>query len=90
VVGSHTHVQTADACILPGGTAYLTDAGMSGPVDSVLGVKTEAVVRRFLTQMPTRFDVADGPVVVSGALVELDAATGRATRIEAVQERAAP
>lgn len=90
VVGSHTHVQTADETILPGGSAYLTDAGMCGPEDSVLGVKTEAVVRRFLTQMPTRFDVASGPVLVQGALMEIDEATGRATSILRVRERVAP
>ncbi len=87
VVGSHTHVQTADARILPGGTAYITDAGMCGPDESVLGVKTEQVVRRFLTQMPTRFDVADGPVVVCGVVVDIDAATGRARGIQTIQER---
>ena len=89
VVGSHTHVQTADETILPGGSAYLTDAGMCGPEDSVLGVKTEAVVRRFLTQMPTRFDVAPGPVLIQGALVDIDDATGRATSITRVRERLA-
>ena len=89
VVGSHTHVQTADETILPGGSAYLTDAGMCGPEDSVLGVKTEAVVRRFLTQMPTRFDVASGPALVQGALVEIDDVTGRATGISRVRERVA-
>lgn len=89
VVGSHTHVQTADEAILPGGSAYLTDAGMCGPEDSILGVKTEAVVRRFLTQMPTRFDVAGGPVIVQGALIDVDETTGRATRITRVRERVA-
>src|SRR5437867_3463038 len=89
VVGSHTHVQTADESILPGGTAYLTDAGMCGPEASVLGVKTEQVLRRFLTQMPTRFEVASGPVLVQGALIDVDGATGRATAIRRVQERVA-
>ena len=89
VIGSHTHVQTADESILPAGTAYLTDAGMCGPEGSVLGVKTEQVLRRFLTQMPTRFEVAAGPVLVQGALIEVDAATGRATAIRRVQERVA-
>jgi metallophosphoesterase (TIGR00282 family) len=87
VVGSHTHVQTADESILPAGTAYLTDAGMCGPEGSILGVKTEQVLRRFLTQMPTRFDVASGPVLVQGALIEVDGATGRATAIRRVRER---
>ena len=89
VVGSHTHVQTADERILPGGTAALTDAGMCGPEDSVLGVKTEQVIRRFITQMPTRFDVAAGPTIVQGVLVDVDEASGRATAVRRVQERIA-
>lgn len=87
VIGSHTHVQTADETVLPGGTAYLTDAGMCGPELSVLGVKTEPVLRRFLTQMPTRFDVAGGPVLVQGAVVDVDADTGRAVAIRRLRER---
>jgi metallophosphoesterase (TIGR00282 family) len=87
VVGSHTHIQTADEEILPGGTAYLTDAGMCGPEASVLGVKTEQVLRRFLTQMPTRFEVASGPVLVQGALIDVEPATGRAAAIRRVRER---
>src|SRR6266404_6070663 len=87
VIGSHTHVQTADESILPAGTAYLTDAGMCGPDASILGVKIEQVLRRFLTQMPTRFEVASGAVLVQGALIEVDEATGRATGIRRVQER---
>jgi metallophosphoesterase (TIGR00282 family) len=87
VVGSHTHVQTADDVILPGGTAYLTDAGMCGPENSVLGVKTDQVLRRFRTQMPTRFEVASGPVLVQGAIVEVDEVSGRATAIRRLRER---
>ena len=87
VFGSHTHVQTADEGILPGGTAYLTDAGMCGPEDSVLGVKTEPVLQRFLTQMPARFDVATGTVIVQGGMVDVDEATGRASAIRRVRER---
>jgi len=87
VIGSHTHVQTADEAILPGGTAYLTDAGMCGPEDSILGVKTEAVLRRFLTQMPTRFEVASGGVIVQGALIDIDETSGRASAIRRVRER---
>jgi metallophosphoesterase (TIGR00282 family) len=89
VIGSHTHVQTADEEVLPGGTAYLTDAGMCGPEASVLGVKTEQVLRRFLTQMPTRFEVASGPVIVQGALIDVDPGSGRATAIRRVRERVA-
>src|SRR4030095_11868148 len=81
VVGTHTHVQTADERLLPGGTAYLTDAGMCGPRDSVIGVKREGVVARFLTQMPTRFEVASGPVLVQGAVIDVDEASGRASGI---------
>ncbi len=87
VIGSHTHVQTADDAVLPGGTAFLTDAGMCGPERSVLGVRTEQVLRRFLTQMPVRFEVAEGPVLVQGVLVDVDPTTGRATGIRRLRER---
>jgi len=86
VVGSHTHVQTADERVLPNGTAYLTDAGMCGPRDSVIGVKREQVLRRFLTQMPGRFEVADGAVVVQGVVVDVDPDTGKAIEIRRFQE----
>jgi 2',3'-cyclic-nucleotide 2'-phosphodiesterase len=86
VLGSHTHVQTADERVLPGGTAYVTDVGMCGPTDSVIGVKKELVIQRFLTHMPVRFEVASGPVVVQGALVDVDPETGRAQTIRRVQE----
>lgn len=81
VVGTHTHVRTADARILPGGTAYITDAGMCGSRDSVIGVKKELVIERFLTQLPVRFDVAAGDVWLEGVVIETDSA-GRALRIE--------
>jgi len=87
VVGSHTHVQTADECVLPGGTAHLSDAGMCGPEDSILGVRTDRVLERFLTQMPVRFDVASGPVLVQGAIIDVDETTGRASAIVRVRER---
>ena len=86
VLGSHTHVQTADERVLGGGTAYLTDAGMCGPTDSVIGMRKEEVVRRFLTQRPERFEVARGPVVLQGAIVAVDASTGRASSIERYAE----
>jgi len=86
VVGSHTHVQTADERILPQGTAYLSDAGMCGPRDSVIGVKRELVLDRFLSQMPTRFEVATGPALLQGALIDVDEASGRATTITRVQQ----
>jgi len=84
VVGTHTHVQTADEQILPNGTAYLTDLGMCGPYDSVLGVKPEAVIRRFRTAMPTRFENAAGTMCLCGAAIELDDATGKAVSIERI------
>lgn len=87
VVGSHTHVQTADETILPGGTAYLTDAGMCGPEHSVLGVRTDQVLYRFRSQMPVRFDVAAGPVLVQGAVIDVDEGSGRATAITRLRER---
>jgi len=77
VIGSHTHVQTADETLLAGGTACITDAGMCGPVDSILGVRTDLVLRRFLTQMPVRFEVAPGPVLVQGVIVDVEDETGR-------------
>ena len=82
-------MQTADETILPGGTAYLTDAGMCGPERSVLGMRVDQVLHRFRSQMPVRFDVADGPVLVQGALIDVDEQTGRATAISRVRERVA-
>ena len=86
VLGSHTHVPTADEEVLPGGTAYLTDTGMSGPVDSVIGMRTDTVVRRFLDQLPARFEVADGPVRVHGALVDVDETSGKARSVVRLRE----
>ncbi|MBP7784569.1 MAG: TIGR00282 family metallophosphoesterase [Firmicutes bacterium] len=82
VVGTHTHVQTADERVLPGGTAFITDLGMCGPVDSVIGMDANTVIPRFVTAMPSRFAVAKGPVVVSGVIIEADHSTGRARGIE--------
>ncbi|XID95052.1 TIGR00282 family metallophosphoesterase [Paenibacillaceae bacterium WGS1546] len=84
VVGTHTHVQTNDARILPGGTAYLTDAGMTGPRDGVLGMEKETVLRRFVTGMPARFTVAEGKWTLNGAFVEIDEATGRASKVQTI------
>ncbi len=84
VVGTHTHVQTADEEIRPGGTAYLTDAGMTGPFDSVIGMRKEAILERFLTQVPNRFDVAKGDVRLQGVLIEADPSSGRALKIERI------
>jgi 2',3'-cyclic-nucleotide 2'-phosphodiesterase len=82
VIGTHTHVQTSDARVQPGGTAALTDAGMTGPHDSVIGVKAELAIRRMRTGMPTRFEPAEGGVRIEGAVIECDPETGRATAIE--------
>jgi 2',3'-cyclic-nucleotide 2'-phosphodiesterase len=84
VVGTHTHVQTADARVLPKGTAYITDVGMTGPVDSVIGVKTEIILRRFLTEMPMPFEVADGQVRINAVVIEIR--DGRAVAIELLEE----
>ena len=85
VLGTHTHVQTADARILPGGTAAITDVGMTGPHDSVIGVETALAIRRMRTGMPVRFETASGGVRLEGALVTCDQETGRATAIEPVR-----
>jgi hypothetical protein len=86
VVGTHTHVQTADETIFPGGTAFLADAGMCGPTESVLGREIGPIVQRFVRSMPVPFPVARGPVKVHGAMIDIDPATGRALRIERVAE----
>jgi 2',3'-cyclic-nucleotide 2'-phosphodiesterase len=86
VVGTHTHVQTADEQIFPGGTAYLTDAGFTGPHESVLGREIEPVVKRFLTTMPQRFEVAKDRVQLHGAIIEIDDTSGRAMKIQRVAE----
>ena len=78
VVGTHTHVQTADEQILPKGTAYLTDIGMTGPIHSVIGIKKELAIEKFLTGMPRRFEVATGPAILSAVLIELDSRLGKA------------
>jgi metallophosphoesterase (TIGR00282 family) len=85
VLGTHTHVQTADARVLPLGTAFITDAGMSGPHDSVIGVEVELAVRRMRTGLPVRFATAQGDVRIEGVVVECDAQTGRALSIEPVR-----
>jgi hypothetical protein len=81
VVGTHRHVQTADERILPGGTAYITDIGMTGPVDGVIGVDRDLILQRFLTHMPIRFEPARGPAALSGVVVTVDPETGRAADI---------
>jgi 2',3'-cyclic-nucleotide 2'-phosphodiesterase len=82
VLGTHTHVQTSDARVLPGGTAYITDVGMTGPRDSVIGVRTDVILRRFTTEMPQQFEVAEGPVRLDAVVI--DSEGGRAAAIEAL------
>ena len=89
VVGTHTHVQTSDAGLLPRGTAYMTDLGMTGPVHSVIGREIAPVLKKFTTGIPARFAVAGGPCVLAGAVLELDRASGRAVGITAYRYREA-
>src|SRR5881275_3215773 len=86
VIGTHTHVQTADEQIFPGGTAFLCDAGMCGPVNSILGRTIEPIMNRFVSNLPASFPVASGKVRLRGALIEIDETTGRALRITRVDE----
>jgi metallophosphoesterase (TIGR00282 family) len=85
VVGTHTHVQTSDATVLPKGTAFITDAGMTGPHDSVIGVEAELAIRRMRTGLPVRFETAQGGVRIEGAVIDCDAETGKASSIEAIR-----
>lgn len=87
VIGTHTHVGTVDARILPKGTAYLTDVGMTGPVNSVIGSDANAVIDRFLTGMPQRVPVASGPALLNAALLEIDSETGIALSIQRIDRR---
>jgi calcineurin-like phosphoesterase len=87
VLGTHTHVQTADARVLPGGTAFVTDVGMCGPWDSIIGVKKELVLERFLTSRPIPFEPGKRDVWLQGAIVDIDEETGLARSIARVQER---
>ncbi len=89
VLGSHTHVPTADARVLPGGTALVCDTGMVGPRDSILGVRPDIILERFRTGMPMRFHVADGPVVFNSVVVDVDERTGRARSIERIDREVA-
>ena len=81
VVGTHRHVQTADERVLPGGTAYITDLGLTGPTDGVIGVDRDQIIQRFLNQMPIRFETARGPASLQGVVIALDPETGRASSI---------
>lgn len=85
VVGTHTHVQTADEKILPKGTAYITDVGMTGPLESVIGIERDQIIERFLHLMPRKYDVAGGTAVLSAVVIEIDVKSGRATAIQRLQ-----
>ena len=88
VWGTHTHVQTADERVLPGGTGFITDIGMTGPEDSCIGVTKELVIERFLTRMPVRYDVPETVPLLCGLVAELDPVTGKALELRRIQERA--
>jgi metallophosphoesterase (TIGR00282 family) len=90
VIGTHTHVTTADETVLANGTGFLCDVGMTGPTEGVIGVERAAVIRKFMTQMPVRFEVAAGPAALSGVLIEIDAATGRAAMLTRIREAYMP
>ncbi|MCL5283158.1 MAG: TIGR00282 family metallophosphoesterase [Armatimonadetes bacterium] len=87
VIGTHTHVQTADEQILTGGTAYLTDVGMTGPIHSIIGMRYDIIVSRFTSQLPAHFEVAEGDAMLCAALIETDDHTGRALNIQRLQIR---
>lgn len=87
VIGTHTHVPTADERVLPGGTAYITDVGMTGPHDSIIGMQKGAIIQRFLDALPTRFEVAEDNVQMNAVLLEVDPGTGRANSIERMRFR---
>lgn len=85
VIGTHTHVQTADEKILSNGTAYITDVGMTGPAHSVIGIDVDQIIRRFLTGMPDRFETAQGQGILSAVVIDIDKDSGKATGIERIQ-----
>jgi len=89
IAGTHTHVQTADEKILPGGTAFIADVGMTGPFDGVIGRKKEQILIRFLTQMPTKFEMAEGDIQLHGVIFDIDEKTGRANSIKRIQKKLA-
>ena len=85
VWGTHTHVPTADICILPGGTGYITDIGMTGPINSCLGVRTELSIEKMRTKLPVRFATAEGPCAMDGVLFTLDDTTGKCTAVKRIR-----
>jgi hypothetical protein len=89
LVGTHTHVQTADETILPNGTGYITDMGMTGPTDSVIGMEKDAVIERFLTQLPQKYEVARAGLQVQGVMITINAQSKRCVSIKRIRERVA-
>jgi len=89
IAGTHTHVQTADEKILPQGTAFISDAGMTGPFEGVIGRKKEQILNRFLTQMPTKFEMAEGDIQLHGVIIDIDDKTGKADSIKRIQKKLA-
>ncbi len=85
VIGTHTHVQTADETVLPGGTAYITDVGMTGPLNSVIGIEKEQIIERFLTHLPRKYDVAGGSGILSAVVFEVDDKNGKSVFIQRLQ-----
>ncbi len=85
VIGTHTHVQTADETILPNGTAFISDAGMTGPLNSVIGIKKDLIIKKFLTYMPARFETAKGPSIIAAVVIDIDAKSGLSTNIQRLQ-----
>jgi len=83
--GTHTHIQTADERILPNGTAYITDIGMTGPKDSVIGVRSDIIIKKFFTALPAKFEVASGPYQLNGVVIETEEAVGRSQDIYRIQ-----
>ncbi|MEC4589350.1 YmdB family metallophosphoesterase, partial [Bacillus safensis] len=84
VVGTHTHVQTADNRVLPKGTAYISDVGMTGPYDGILGVDRETIIKRFKTSLPVRFEIAEGRTTLSAVIVEIDEQSKKAVKIDRI------
>ena len=84
IYGTHTHVPTADEQVLPGGSGYITDLGMTGPHDSILGVKSECIIHKLTTKLPTKFEIAENDLRVNGAMFELDPSTGRVSKVTRV------
>jgi metallophosphoesterase (TIGR00282 family) len=89
VIGTHTHVQTSDERLLPGGTAYITDAGMTGSFDSVIGIKKELAIEKFLSQIPVRFEVAKKDIRLNAVVVEIDEESGKASGIDRISVQCA-